>query len=222
MARSPASVAARCPKQVHTSPEPKRNAVGAVVPASVKRGMIRMAYDDYYRTEPERPVIVTVLGILGIVAGALALLSVPVSLIQLSGAFPMPGAGGQVMQDPTVRNWSILATTVGSLIGVLSLAAGIGLLGMRRWAWLLAIGTLVAGMVWQIVSAIVMHSLDIMGKMWTSMGAAADPNTAAMMQMMQRMTGVFTIFGMIFWLAVYATVLILITLPNVREVFENR
>ena len=181
--------------------------------------MIRMAYDDYYRTEPERPVIVTVLGILGIVAGALALLSVPVSLIQLSGAFPMPGAGGQAMQDPTVRNWSILATAVGSLIGVCTLVAGIGLLGMRRWAWLLAIGTLVVGMVWNIVSAIVMQALDIMGKMFASMGATGDPNMAAMMQ---KMTGVFTIFGMIFWLAVYATVLILLTLPSVRKAFENR
>jgi hypothetical protein len=190
-----------------------------VVAATGKWGMIRMAYGDYYRTEPERPVIVTVVGILGIVAGALALLSVPMSLIQLSGSFPMPGAGSQVMQDPTVRNWSIVATTVGALIGVCSLVAGIGLLGMRRWSWLLAIGTLVAGMVWQIVSAIVMHSLDILGKMWASMGAGGDPNVAAMMQ---RMTGVVTIFGLIFWLAVYATVLILITLPNVRKAFENR
>jgi len=184
--------------------------------------MIRMAYGDYCQTEPERPVIVTVLGILGIVAGALALLSLPVSLIQISGAFPMPGAGGQMMQDPTVRNWMIVASTIGTVLGVLGLVAGIGLLTMRRWAWLLAIGTLVAGIVWQIVSAIAMQSLNIMGKMWASMGAAGDPNTAAMMQMMQRMTGVFTIFGLIFWLAVYATVLILITLPNVRKAFENR
>lgn len=194
--------------------------VEAVLPASVKRGMIRVAYPQYYQQpEPERPVIVTVVGILGIVAGGLVLLALPFSLLQFSSAFPFGGAGGQFMQDPTVRNWTIASSAVNVVLACLDIVAGIGLLAMRRWAWLLAIGTLAAGALWYIAAVIAMQALDIMGKMWASMGAMGDPSMAAMMQ---RMTGVMTVFGMIFWLAVYATLIILLTLPNVRKAFANR
>jgi hypothetical protein len=196
------------------------NGTKGAAPIGVKRGMIRVAYGYYdQEPQPERPVIVTVVGILGIVAGGLTLLALPLSLLQFSGGFPFGGAGGQLMQDPAVRNWTIGSTAANAVLASLNIVAGIGLLAMRRWAWLLAIGVLAAGALWQIVGAIVMQALDIMGKMWASMGAMGDPNMAAMMQ---RMTGIMTVFGMIFWLAVYATLIILLTLPNVRKAFANR
>lgn len=123
------------------------------------------------------------------------------------------------MQDPAVRNWTIIGSSVNSVLAVLNIVAGIGLLAMRRWAWLLAIGVLAAGALWQITGAIAMQALDIMGKMWASMGAMGDPNMTAVMQ---RFTTIAAIGGMIFWLAVYATLIILLTLPNVRKAFESR
>ncbi len=180
--------------------------------------MISVAYTGYYPAEPERPVIVTVIGILGIVAGGLVLLSLPFSLMQLFGAFPMVGPGGQVMQDPTVRNWMIVGAAVSAVLGILKVVAGIGLLGMRRWAWLLAIGVLVFGALWQIAGGVAMQALDIMGRMWSSMGAAGDQFAG----MMQRVTTIATIAGMVFWLAAYAAVIVLLTLPQVRRAFANR
>lgn len=65
--------------------------------------MICVAYPGYYQEPAARPVIVTVVAILGIVGGGLVLLSLPLSLLQLSGGFPMAGPGSQVMQDPAAR-----------------------------------------------------------------------------------------------------------------------
>jgi hypothetical protein len=178
-----------------------------------------MAYSHYPSPQPERPVIVTVVAILAIVAGALVLLSLPFSLLQMSGAVPMAGSGGQFMQDPTVRNWMVVTTSASSIVAVLQIAAGIGLLRMRRWAWMLAIALTVVGMAYQIAAAIGMRSVDLLGKIWSSMGVLSDPNMAAMMQ---RMTTAMMAAGLIFWLAAYGTALVLLTRPSVREAFADR
>lgn len=178
-----------------------------------------MAYTEYYQEPPARPVVVTVIGILAIVGGGFILLSLPFSLLQVSGAFPMGAPGAQIMQDPSFRTWTIVSTTINALLAILDIVVGIGLLAMRRWAWLLAIALVVAGALWQIVGVIVMQALDVMGRMWASMGTMGDPAMAAMMQ---RVTTIATFAGIIFWLAAYAAVVVLLTLPNVRRAFSGR
>jgi hypothetical protein len=177
-----------------------------------------VAYTPYDEPQPERPVIVTVIGILAIVAGALTLLSLPLSLLQFSGAMPMAGPGSQIVQDPTVRTWMIVSSTVGALLAGLQIVAGIGLLRLQRWGWLLAIGLLIFGVLWQVAITIAMQSMDIMGRMFAGMGAMGDANLTAMME---RMATVMTIVGLVFWIVVYAVVLILLTLPSVRKAFDK-
>jgi hypothetical protein len=180
--------------------------------------MISVAYPGYCQEPPARPVVVTVIGILAIVAGGFILLSLPFSLLQVSGVFAMGGPGAQIMQDPTFRTWTIVSTTINALLAIPDIVAGIGLLAMRRWAWLLAIALVIASALSAIVGVTAMQALDIMGKMGASMGAG-DPAMAAMMQ---RFTTVAMLAGIIFWLAAYAAVIVLLTLPNVRRAFAKR
>jgi hypothetical protein len=111
----------------------------------------------------QRPVGVTILAVLALLGGGIALLGALGSLVggavannpamqaQIQGAMANAAQSGQQVPD----NAAALASSAGPLLmilglvllvqGVLSLAFGIGALGLKPWAWTLGIATQALG-----------------------------------------------------------------------------
>lgn len=79
-----------------------------------------------FRTE--RPVPVTVFGILNIVFGSLGLLCMPLGLI---GIFAMPNVMNAAV---AVKAWMLVSSAVGFVCTILLITVGIGLLYLKAWA----------------------------------------------------------------------------------------
>ncbi|UCC99457.1 MAG: DUF4339 domain-containing protein [Phycisphaerales bacterium] len=105
----------------------------------------------------ERPVSVTVFGILNIVFGGLGLLCMPVGLI---GIFAMPNV---MNATAAAKAWMLASSAVGFLCTILLLAVGIGLLYLKAWArtWCLAYGWF--AIVWGIIGMVVNFALIAAG-----------------------------------------------------------
>lgn len=87
----------------------------------------------------KRPTSVTVFGVLNIVFGVWGLLGLAMAaIITLSGAFPAVDLG--VPAGGFYEVWTKASFVVGALVSVVLIAAGFGLLRMRRWARIASIG----------------------------------------------------------------------------------
>lgn len=99
-------------------------------------------------TRPPRPTLITVFGILNLVAGGIGILffgisalSLPLaeqmgSMFQFPGTEPMPNPI-TILEErvPGYRTAIYCGYAMGIVLTALLLASGAGLLGMRRWAW---------------------------------------------------------------------------------------
>jgi len=97
---------------------------------------------------PERPVPVTVFGILNIVFGSLGLLCMPLGLI---GIFAMPNVMNAAV---AVKAWMLVSSAVGFVCTILLITVGIGLLYLKAWA---RTGAVVYGwfaIIWDIVGMV--------------------------------------------------------------------
>lgn len=83
---------------------------------------------------PARPTAVTVVGILAVVGGALALLSLPMVVAMLCGVLPQPKTTPSLFDDPLYRSWVKINIPLALVVAPLWIATGVGLLRMRRWA----------------------------------------------------------------------------------------
>jgi hypothetical protein len=176
------------------------------------------AYQYQYEIQPERPVVVTVIAVLGFVFGGVTLLALPVNLVQMTGIGPMGAPMRPFLEDPMMRAWMIYGLVQTGALGVLAIIAAVGLLGMKEWARKLTIGLFIYQMVAQTVGGIVSVSMFQSGRMPgmpEMSGMPFDP------QMLQRLMAIGMIGGVFFWIVVLGVLLFLLLQRNVREAFER-
>lgn len=163
---------------------------------------------------PPRPTVVTVIGILGIIVGSLSLLSLPFTLLQVTGVFSrLPGNAATrfIYEDPTFRTWMAISLPLGFIAAVLWIFTGIGLLKMQAWAyrvclWLLCYAIImgVAGM--SVTTALFLHP----SARWPSFPGGD----------LMRVSGIVGgLIGGLFGVALYSVVLVLMLGRAVRAAF---
>ena len=81
---------------------------------------------------PTRPPSVTVLGILCLVFGGLGLICTPIGLAAMF--IPNPHGGVQTYNPPAMQAFMMVSIFLGVIFSIVELAAGIGLLNLKRWA----------------------------------------------------------------------------------------
>jgi hypothetical protein len=109
----------------------------------------------------QRPVSVTVFGVLNIVFGALGVIGV-IAVIVITYILPLPTANNPVLEitrnSPGYALWMDVALPLGLLATGVSVAAGIGLLKLKNWGRTLSIGyaiySIVAGVIGSMVNYI--------------------------------------------------------------------
>ncbi|MCZ6691791.1 MAG: hypothetical protein O7H41_19565 [Planctomycetota bacterium] len=103
--------------------------------------------------------LVIILGVVGILSGLFLFCTGlwPVVGSQLSG-FPQqqqthPLAESQ--KDPVIRTITHVSCAISLLLGITLIVSSIGLFKLRAWAWKLSLGTVVALMIYSIISIVV-------------------------------------------------------------------
>ena len=95
----------------------------------------------------QRPTIFTVVAVLGLLSAALGLVGIPVNLGHLASP-PDTGVPGMssLFADPTYRTFIVASLVFGTASALLWIAAGIGLLRTKRWAFPLTIALIIYGL----------------------------------------------------------------------------
>lgn len=173
----------------------------------------------------QRPVVVTVFGILNIVFGVIGVVCTPFGLLMgwlsqtmLDG---MPEAQGmqnpfqEMMSDPGFMAYTYISTALGMAASAALLAAGIGLLKLRPWARYISIGYGVYSWVSVIGGGILTYYLvyvPMIERMAQENGFEQGPLIGGMIGGM---------FGGICFGLVYPTVLLVfMLLPDVKAAFQ--
>lgn len=94
-----------------------------------------------------RPTVVTVFGILNIVFGTLGVICSPLSIAVLY----MPITEQEIHITPAMRVYAVVGGIVGVFMGLLLIAAGIGLLNLRAWARKVSYGYGWFAVVWGVI-----------------------------------------------------------------------
>ena len=106
-----------------------------------------------------RPAAVTVFGILNIVFAALGLCG---TLLALAGLFvEAEGPLAELDREPFWRAWCVIGVVGGLAMEAALLAAGIGLLNLRRWARLTSIYYAIVALVWGAIGLVVVFTFLI-------------------------------------------------------------
>jgi hypothetical protein len=176
------------------------------------------AHEPYGPPPPERPLLVTVVAVLGIAMGAMGLLSVPVNIVHLATGFRTMGPmGPSLMQDTGFGKYMLVMLPVGMVASAGYLAAGIGMLKLRPWARKLAIGMVIYGMLSQIAGPF------LVGPMMTRMFSAqmaAMPTGGPDMSFMGPLMQVMVIGGSAAMVVAHILILILLTRPDTVAAFS--
>jgi hypothetical protein len=89
----------------------------------------------------QRPPAVSVLAILNIVFGVLALLCLPFALISQSFQNLTPSNPVmEAMKNPTWHAWTMLSAVLGIFAAIAEIAGGIGMLGLKPWGRRVSVG----------------------------------------------------------------------------------
>jgi hypothetical protein len=109
----------------------------------------------------ERPISVTIFGILNIGFALFGLFGLLVSKAFLSQASNMPGNSimTRLNSDPMYAGWMKIATPIGGVVSVILLAAGIGLLMMKNWARIASIGYGIYGIIGAGIGGMIMFKV---------------------------------------------------------------
>jgi DNA-directed RNA polymerase subunit RPC12/RpoP len=83
---------------------------------------------------PGRPTSVTVIAVLQIIGAVIGLLSVPYTLATLRGAIHVSEAHRLLLADPLWRQWLTVGMLSGTVLSILWIIVGVGLLRLRRGA----------------------------------------------------------------------------------------
>ncbi|MGD1084797.1 MAG: hypothetical protein ABSA47_08635 [Verrucomicrobiota bacterium] len=166
----------------------------------------------------ERPVSVTIFGILNIGFGALGLLSLGMQNAEESFAAksPLPwlnrvlGLLSDMYHDPTYVLWRDISVPLRALAGVALLAAGIGLLRRKNWARLASIGYGVYAILFVLANLLVMV-LVLGGPVRESLR-----NDPALLVILG---GVLLVAGLLISLAYPALLIFFMTRPKILPAF---
>lgn len=107
------------------------------------------------------PVAVTILAVLHFMVGAGGILFAPLTLITVLAGPPEEGASPSLMQAPNMQGFSYIMLIGSYVASVLLIAAGIGLLRMRKWAWRMSIGCAAFSLAMFLMSRVVLLALSI-------------------------------------------------------------
>ena len=174
----------------------------------------------YPAEPPVRPVAVTVIAIVGIVVGALALLFLPVNIMHAATGWRSAGPTGPMMwANPTFRTYTLVAMPISAIACVLYIVAAIGMLQLRPWARTLAVGLIIFAMIYSLVGMMV--TLPQMGSMIEAAMRSTPtsgpmPNMSFMKPIIYVVAGFMALIG----LGVKITFIVLLTRPNVVQAFE--
>lgn len=166
-----------------------------------------------------RPSTLTAIAVLAIAMGALGLLSLPLSILYMATGWKAAGpAGPALWANETFRTYTLVSFPLGTVLSVLYIVAGVGLLRLRPWAWGLTIGLIVFAMLSQVINACVM--LPQMGTL-LSASMPPMPQGAPDLSFMLPFMYVGVGIGVLIGLAVMTILLVLLTRPNVRGAFRR-
>jgi len=179
------------------------------------------AYGPVYPSpQPQRPVAVTVIGILFIIFGAMGLLGLPINILYMATNWRLAGPMGEAMMaNDLLRTYMWVQVPVGFVLSLLYLASGIGMLQLRPWARMLAIGIVIFGMIAPVINSIVMVPA-LMSGMTDAMASAVPtggPDLSFIGPLMMASVGLGVALG----IGIMVVLLIFLTRPNVRAAFEQ-
>jgi hypothetical protein len=159
----------------------------------------------------ERPMSVTIFGILNIGFAAFGLLSLLLSTVFLSqmntGANPVLKA---MNDNPAYVTWTKISVPVGGIASVVLLAAGIGLLMLKNWARVVSIGYSIYAIVGGIIGGIVMFNVF---ESMLHQGAGGSPSVMIIGAM------VGSLIGIVFALVYPILLIIFMTRPKIIAAF---
>ena len=161
----------------------------------------------------QRPVSVTIFGILNIGFGMLNAVSLLISMVVLSRT-NMAGNPilKQLYDNPQYVAWTKISMPLGGIAAVVLLAAGIGLLFLQNWARIVSIGYGIYAILGGIVGGFIM--LKICASMMSQ--NASGPSG---MMVMAPLIG--AIIGMMFGLVYPILLIIFMTRPKVVAAFSS-
>ena len=162
---------------------------------------------------PARPALVTVLGVIFIVFGALVLLTFPFLVLQFAGALPGMEQTWLPLDDPFYYGLSALSLVTVPLVGLAEIFGGAGLLKLRSGARNLLIAVLIFGIV------MALTTIPVTVNAFNSPIADRAFGNTRQMQVAKDMGLVTTIVGSVFSVVVNGVFLMLITSPTVKRAF---
>ena len=174
-----------------------------------------MSYGGAELGRPQRPTIVTVIGIVAIIFGAMGLLALPINILQMQGRWPGAEFTRPVFQNPPLATWMKASLVVSPVSCILWIVSGIGLLQLRSWARKLAIGLLIFGLVAQVATTVFIVPGVYSSVNW-GMFLGGTQQVAMMKTIMVASMAMGTVIGT----GIIVTLLILLTRPRVRYAFE--
>jgi prolipoprotein diacylglyceryltransferase len=159
----------------------------------------------------QRPIAVTIFGILNIGFGVIGLLGMLVSMAVLSRTNVAANPILQEMYDnPNYIAWTKISMPLGGIAAVVLISAGIGLLLLKNWARLVSIGYGVYAILGGIVGGLVM--LNIFASILRH-NAGGPSGFVVMFSLLG------SIFGMVIGLAYPILLIIFMTRPKVVAAF---
>ena len=186
-------------------------------PPVVQPPMYYQDYGQYEEPPPVRPTVVTVIAILGIILGGLALACLPINAVS-TFASSQSGIGGAPPMDPVIRTFTLVTMPFSFLVAVGRVVAGIGRLGMKRWAWKLAIGLLIWGLIENIITSaigVVLYNSGHLPFDTSTMPSGFNP------QSMMGFIIVIVVIVTLIWEAAQGVVLWLLLRQDVREAMDR-
>jgi hypothetical protein len=162
----------------------------------------------------QRPVSVTVFGILNIGFGVLKYCGLLFMQVLMRLKLPGNSALAAVKSDPSAAAWNHFSVVISILFGIVLIASGIGLLLMQSWSRLLAVYFSVVAMLVVLAGAPFSHRL-MMRSLTTTQWPGVAPGV------IEAVAQIFFAVGIVFALAYPVLLLVYMTRPRVVEAFTS-
>jgi glucan phosphoethanolaminetransferase (alkaline phosphatase superfamily) len=162
---------------------------------------------------PQRPISVTVFGILNIGYALWMFVGVLLQVVAMRLNVPGNSALAALNSDPAYRAWSHLSAVVSVVFGLALIASGIGLLLLQKWARILAILYSVLEMIFVVASAVFSQRV-----MMQAMTAQIHGPPASVMAVVGQIS---LAVGLVVGLAYPVLLLIFMTRPKIIGAFNS-
>ena len=178
---------------------------------------------DYGSLPPAKPTSVMVIGVIGIIFGAMGVICTPFSIVPYVLPKFMPAGAQQanpmvelVTSSTPLMIWTIFSTSLSMVLAIVLLTGSIGSVRLSRWARKLMIGYSIVALIAMVLGLVVMLAV-MLPMMMSRMNGGSAEQTGAFVG------GIFGgIFGILFGSALPIAILICYRRPNVVAAFEHR